>query len=113
MVELTAVADEGWSFYGWTGACTGAGACSVTMDANKTVTATFTQIATNGIYDDADPAWTYTGSGWVAWPTSGPYLDTLHYSYNVGDTAEVAFSGQQIKLTYLLGPGRRHRGCVC
>ena len=44
VVVLTAVADEGWTFSGWTGDCTGTGdTCSVTMDADKTVTATFTQ----------------------------------------------------------------------
>ncbi len=31
------------TFAGWTGACTGAAACIVTMDGAKSVTATFTQ----------------------------------------------------------------------
>jgi len=43
VVTLTPVPAAGWSFSAWSGACTGSGACSVTMDANKTVTATFTQ----------------------------------------------------------------------
>ena len=43
VVNLTPVPVAGWSFSSWSGACTGFGACSVTMDANKTVTATFTQ----------------------------------------------------------------------
>ena len=42
VVTLTATATGGSSFTGWTGACSGAGACQVTMDAAKTVTATFT-----------------------------------------------------------------------
>lgn len=42
-VTLTAVAAAGSSFAGWTGACTGATSpCVVTMDAAKSVTATFT-----------------------------------------------------------------------
>jgi hypothetical protein len=41
-VTLTAVPDTGSTFAGWSGACTGTGACSVTMSADKAVTATFT-----------------------------------------------------------------------
>ncbi len=43
-VELTATPAAGWDFAGWTGDITGtANPVTVTMDANKTVTATFTQ----------------------------------------------------------------------
>lgn len=41
-VTLTAVAATGSTFAGYTGACTGTGACVVTVDAAKSVTATFT-----------------------------------------------------------------------
>jgi len=108
VVVLTAAADEGWTFSGWTGDCTGTGdTCSVTMDADKAVTATFATTTTGltaGRYDDANAAWMYTGN-WVNWTTTGPYLDTLHYSYNVGDSAAVTFTGQQLKLTYSAGSG--------
>jgi uncharacterized repeat protein (TIGR02543 family) len=40
-VSLTAVAAAGSVFTAWTGACTGAGSCAVTMDKNRTVTAKF------------------------------------------------------------------------
>ena len=40
-VDLTAVPATGWQFVNWTGACTGGGACSVTLDTDKTVGATF------------------------------------------------------------------------
>jgi hypothetical protein len=33
--------DNGWHFVGWGGSCTGSGACSVTMDADRSVTARF------------------------------------------------------------------------
>jgi List-Bact-rpt repeat protein len=40
-VHLVAVADPGSSFVGWTGACSGAGGCDLTLDANRDVSATF------------------------------------------------------------------------
>jgi len=42
-VTLTAVADDGWSFDSWGGACSGSGACVVDLDADASVTATFTE----------------------------------------------------------------------
>lgn len=42
MVTLTPTPSTGSTFTSWSGACTGAGACVVTMDAAKTVAATFT-----------------------------------------------------------------------
>ena len=51
-VTLTATPDAGSVFAGWTGACTGTGNCAITMDAAKTVTATFNlQGTTSGILD--------------------------------------------------------------
>jgi len=41
-VTLTAAADVGSAFTGWSGACTGLGECGVTMTETKHVTATFT-----------------------------------------------------------------------
>jgi hypothetical protein len=43
-VTLTAVAGSNSTFVGWSGACSGAGPCTVTVDAAKTATATFNQI---------------------------------------------------------------------
>ena len=42
VVALTATPGAGYQFSGWSGACTGTGACGVTMNAAKSVTATFT-----------------------------------------------------------------------
>jgi len=42
VVTLTATPATGSTFTGWSGACTGIGACAVTMNAAKSVTATFT-----------------------------------------------------------------------
>lgn len=41
-VTLTAVPAVGYSFTGWTGACTGTGSCTVNMSRSQYVTATFT-----------------------------------------------------------------------
>ena len=41
VVSLTASPAAGYVFSGWSGACSGTGACSVTMDSAKTVTASF------------------------------------------------------------------------
>ncbi len=42
-VQLTATPDEGWDFTGWSGDLSGtANPANITMDSNKTVTATFT-----------------------------------------------------------------------
>ena len=43
-VTLTAVAAAGYTFGAWGGACSGSGACIVTMDADKLVSATFNPI---------------------------------------------------------------------
>ena len=40
-VTLTATANPGSSFTGWTGDCTGTGSCTLTMDQTRTVTAAF------------------------------------------------------------------------
>jgi Divergent InlB B-repeat domain len=41
-VDLTATADDPVStFDGWGGACSGTGSCSVTMDSDKSVSASF------------------------------------------------------------------------
>jgi len=46
VVTLSQTADPGWAFTGWSGDCTGTGACQVTMSAARSVTATFTQLRT-------------------------------------------------------------------
>jgi len=40
-VSVTATGNAGYEFTGWSGACTGTGACSVTMNGDKSVTASF------------------------------------------------------------------------
>jgi N-acetylneuraminic acid mutarotase len=56
-VTLTAAPTTGFSFSGWSGACTGMGTCGVTMTANQSVTATFVPLYTLSV--------TVSGSGAV------------------------------------------------
>jgi hypothetical protein len=44
-LTLTAAADSGSTFTGWSGACTGSGSCGVTLTSDTNVTATFSQQA--------------------------------------------------------------------
>jgi hypothetical protein len=45
-VTLTAVPTAGSTFAGWSGACSGVGSCSVTMDADRNTTAIFNAVLT-------------------------------------------------------------------
>ena len=53
-VILTASPDAGSTFSGWSGDCIGTGACTVTMDTAKSVTATFSLLPVNGVCGSAD-----------------------------------------------------------
>ena len=44
IVELAATPQTGYTFTGWSGACSGTGPCIVTMSAGRQVSATFTSI---------------------------------------------------------------------
>ena len=52
-VTLMATPDANVTFAGWSGACSGAGTCTVTMDGAKSVTATFTGPDYMGCYTDS------------------------------------------------------------
>jgi chitodextrinase len=48
MVTLTPISRNGWSFSGWSGSCTGTGACSLILTGNRTVNANFTKGSQSG-----------------------------------------------------------------
>ncbi|HON28563.1 MAG TPA: Ig-like domain-containing protein, partial [Mesotoga infera] len=80
-VELTATPDEGWSFVDWSGDLSGtANPANITMDSNKTVTATFT-IKKYTIAASANPpaGGTITGAG----------------SYDHGDTVNLVAAANE------------------
>jgi len=94
VVELTAVADAGWKFSGWSGDLTGTtNPGSITMTSNKTVTATFTQ-------DEYMLTVSTVGSGSVS---KNPDQTTYHYGDVVDLTADpdvgYGFSGWSGDLT--------------
>jgi hypothetical protein len=68
-VTLTPTPDAGSSFTGWSGACSGTGACTVTMDQARSVTATFDLIPVVPPTHALTVAKNGTGSGTV---TSSP-----------------------------------------
>jgi List-Bact-rpt repeat protein len=43
-ISLTAAADSGWSFSGWTGDCTGSGSCELLVDRDREATANFNSV---------------------------------------------------------------------
>lgn len=59
-VTLTAVPSANSAFAGWGGACAGTGICTIAMDANKTVTATFNVAAIAGNWAGT---WAWSGPG--------------------------------------------------
>ena len=63
-VVLTATADAGYRFYGWSGCSTVSGtSCTVNMTSTKTVTATFKPIYTLTITKTGTGSGTVTGTG--------------------------------------------------
>ncbi len=86
VVTLTAVADASSIFGGWSGACSGTGACSVTMDASKSVTATF-NIRTYTITATAGTGGSITPSGNVTvnHGASQTFTITANPGYKVED----------------------------
>lgn len=86
VVTLTASASSGSEFFGWSGACVGTGPCAVTMDAAKSVTASFGLLThTLGVSKSG------TGSGTVTTAPTG---------INCGDDCDEDYApGTEVTLT--------------
>ncbi len=78
IVPVTATPNSGYEFSNWSGACTGSGSCSVTMNATKSVTAIFTAIPTYVLTTAVNEA----GSGTIV-PAEGDH------PYNEGEVVAV------------------------
>jgi hypothetical protein len=88
-VTLTASPGANSVFSGWSGDCTGTGACTLTMVADKNVTATFTS---SGYPLDL----TISGGGTVSFSTGGSFT---------GSTSQTFASGTAVTLTPLANGG--------
>jgi hypothetical protein len=85
-VTLTATASSSALFTGWTGACTGTGACTIAMNAAKTANAafilrTFTLSATAGANGSISPS----GVSSVLYGAGQTYTITAAAGYHVSD----------------------------
>ena len=119
VVGVTATPAAGYVFDHWSGACTGSGTCSVTMNADQSVTAHFTvsldvSIAKSGNYPKLD--WThqatvvdhyavyrsltapYFAAGAGSWLVDVPTATPTH----TDTTADLTVGGN--KYFYLVGP---------
>ena len=79
IVQLTATADAGWQFDNWTGDVAEANAASttVTMDADKTVTANFAQSDEDSADDEADTSNTENDDGGGGGGGGGCFVSAL------------------------------------
>jgi hypothetical protein len=99
--SVTQVANAGFTFDNWSGDCSGAGLCNVTMNADKTVGANYSAtpyIVLFGSDDTSDAG--EDGSTYVAWV----YLESQPSSEAVlslasGDTGEVTLSPATLTFT--------------
>lgn len=97
-VTLTAAPNPGSSFGGWGGDADCLDGV-VTMDANKSCTATFNQI----LFEETDPAVGYTGT-WTPYACAACSGGGLKYSNQTGARATFSFSGTGIKWITAKGP---------
>jgi len=96
-VTLNATPAQGWSFAGWSGACSGTGSCNVTMTHDQAVAATFTQIPGNfnltvsisgsGLVTSTDGLINCPGA------CSNTYPNNAHVTLNATPTQGATFSG--------------------
>jgi uncharacterized repeat protein (TIGR02543 family) len=110
VVELTAVANAGYEFVGWSGAISGVdNPATVTMSADQTVTATFEAEATplpviSGVMATADET-----TARVSWTTDKPTTGSVAYgltpAYELGSVAGASLVTQDTVNLVGLAPG--------
>lgn len=98
-VTLTAAADSGSTFTGWSGACSGTGTCALTMSGDQSVTATFAMPLENVI---TFPALSDRGYGEADFDPGASANSGLPISYTSSNSAVATIVGG---LIHLAGPG--------
>jgi hypothetical protein len=86
-VSLVATPSFGWSFQGWSGACTGTGACNVSMTAAKSVSAIFTFAASFGFVAPQNNSSTVQSGG------SAQYAISIQRNPTTNETITLTASG--------------------
>ena len=95
IVTLTATPDTSSSFAGWSGACSGTGSCTITMDGNKSATATFNFVPPPTTVKIRQ---VYGGGG----NSGATYLNDFVELYNSGSTP-VVLDGWSVQATSAAG----------
>ena len=92
-VTLTATPASGWLFSGWSGGATGStNPLAVTMNASKTITATFVESAAATRYEQTNSLLTYAGT-WSTLTSSGYSGGSLKRCKTPGASVTVVFEG--------------------
>lgn len=93
-VTLTATPASGYTFGGWSGACAGTGACTVTMSAARSVTATFTATTSASLYQVAwDAVSDSRVTGYRVYYSTSPLSGvSAALSINVGNVTSYTFN---------------------
>jgi hypothetical protein len=103
-VTLTASPASGYSFSGWSGACSGTGACTVSMSQARSVTANFSQtIASNTATLAWDPPASSTNlSGYRIYYGTAPgtYQQALGQGISVGNVTAYTLLGLSYGIRY-------------
>ena len=105
-VTLTAIPDAGSAFSSWSGACTGAGSCSVTMDAAKSVTATFStaSLSISDVTVTEGNSGTTTATFTVSLSAASASTVTVNYATADGTaTAPADYAAQTGNLSFTAG----------
>jgi uncharacterized repeat protein (TIGR02543 family) len=87
-VSVTATANTGYQFTGWSGACTGTGPCNVTMTADRSVTANFAVVQYT-----LTPATNPSGAGMITPSAPGKYDYTTTVSVTATANTGYQFTG--------------------
>lgn len=101
-IILTANPDTGSYFVGWSGACSGSSTCTVTMDEDKEITATFNLIQYSLAEAINNPDWNAVSGGDSEWLVDSINTYDGNLSAKSGDIGDSQSSWIQTTVT---GPG--------